>query len=108
MKDIFSKLGFSQEKHKNALNEERKVYNRLHAINKTKEFDEFVDLMLRTTTGKMIGAFIGDDIKTWEDFLKLKGEITAYLYPIQEVRGAKAMEQHLKEQLDNYYKNPLT
>lgn len=68
--------------------------------------DAFIDLLIRTVSQKMLGMFIGDSIKTWDDYLKLRGEIVAYMYPIQEVRGAKAMEETLTKQLNEYYSNP--
>lgn len=80
------------------------AYKKLSSINKSKEFDEFFELLLKTVSQKMIHAFTSDKIKTFDDFLLLKGEIISYLYPIQEVKSADAMAKHLEEQLNQYYK----
>lgn len=89
--------------HEANLKEQMKVYAKLKKINKSAEFIEFFDLITKTAADKMVWAFMGDNVKTMEDFYKVKGEITSYLYPIQEIRGADAMSKHLKEQLDSYY-----
>lgn len=82
------------------------AYRALKNINKSEELDAFIDLLIKTVSQKMLGMFIGESIKTWDDYLKLRGEIVAYMYPIQEVRGAKAMEDALTKQLKEYYPNP--
>lgn len=77
--------------------------DKLKKINKSQEFNDYFDLILKTAADKMIWSFTGENVKTWEDFLKVRGEIVAYLYPIQEVRGADAMQKYLLEQLQNFY-----
>ena len=91
------------KKHEDGLKQEIKALDRLRKINQSEEFNAYFDLILKTVADKMIWTFTGDNIKTWDDFLKVRGEIVAYLYPIQEIRGADAMKQHLEEQLQTYY-----
>lgn len=91
------------EQHKSAINDQLKVYARLNRINNSQEFNDFFDLVQRTVSEKMIWAFTGDNIKTMDDFYKVRGEIISYLYPMQEVRGAEALSKQLKEQLESYY-----
>jgi hypothetical protein len=91
------------EQHQQAINEQLKVYARLNRINKSQEFNDFFDLIQRTVADKMIWAFTGDNIKTIDDFYKIRGEIISYLYPLQEIRGAEALSKQLKEQLESYY-----
>lgn len=83
-----------------------KVYSALKNINKSDELDAFMDLLVKTASEKMLMAFTTETIKDFSSFMKLKGEIASYLYPVQEVRGAKAMEETLTNQLKEYYKNP--
>lgn len=91
------------KQHKDDLNKQLKAYAKLKKINHSEEFNEFFDLITRTAADKMMWAFMGDNVKTLEDWYKVKGEVTSYLYPLQEVRGAEAMSIHIKEQLDAYY-----
>lgn len=89
--------------HKQAVSEQIKRYRKLNKINSSSEFDEYFDLLIETCAQKMIWAFTGENIKTMDDFFKVRGEIISYLYPIQEVRGAKTMVKTLQKQLDDYY-----
>lgn len=90
---------------KEAVEKELNAYTKLAKLGDNKALNDFLDLIIKTTAEKMVWTFTGDNIKSWEDFLKVRGEIVSYLFPIQEIRGAKAMQQHLREQLDTYYKN---
>lgn len=90
--------------HKEGIESDLKALEKLKRINNSQEFNDYFDLILKTASEKMVWAFVGDNVKTWDDFLKVRGEVVSYLFPIQEVRGADAMEKHLKEQLDSYYK----
>lgn len=94
---------------KRGLQEDIKAFKKLAKLNKEDEFNAYFDLLLRTVAAKMMWAFTtgkdGDNVKNWEDFCKVRGEITAYLYPIQEIRGAEGMVAYLQEQLDNHYNN---
>ncbi len=89
--------------HKQGLNDQLKHYAKLKKINGSVEFEEFFDLLIKTASDKMIWAFTGDNIKDINDFYKVRGEVIAYLYPIQEIKGADAMSKHLNDQLSEYY-----
>lgn len=93
------------------IKEELKHYRRLQAIADTDEFKDYFDLLKRTVADKMLWAFSagkdGDNIKNWEDFCKLRGEIVARLQPIQEVYGAEDMINFLLQQLDTWYKKKV-
>lgn len=78
-------------------------YEKLERINKSQEFNDFFNLQIKTVADKMLWAFVGDNIKSYDDFCKVRGEITAYLYPIQEIRGASAMKKQLTDNLNQYY-----
>lgn len=91
------------KKREEGIKRDIKALDKLRKINQSDEFNDYFDLILKTAGEKMIWAFTGDNVKTWDDFLKVRGEIVAYLYPIQEVRGADAMKKHLEEQLRNFY-----
>lgn len=90
--------------HEDGIKSDLRALEKLKRINGSQEFNDYFDLILKTASEKMVWAFVGDNVKTWDDFLKVRGEVVSYLFPIQEVRGADAMEKHLKEQLDSYYK----
>lgn len=77
--------------------------SKLEKINKSAEFNDYFDFILKTAADKMLWAFIGDGIKTWDEFLKTRAEITAYLFPIQEVRSATAMKERLNQSLKDIY-----
>lgn len=89
------------------INKDINAYKKLNKLNRSQEFETFFKLLLDTAANKMIWAFTGDNIESYADFCKVRGEIIAYLYPIQEVRSSDAMVKQLQEQLDNYYKNPI-
>jgi len=93
------------------LKDQIKAYKKLQKISDSAEFNEYFDFMLQTVADKMLWAFTtgknGDNVKNWDDFCKVRGEIVARLHPIQEVRGAESMVTFLKQQLDNHYKQPV-
>ena len=91
------------KQHQDSLNEQLKLYSKLRKINGSAEFNDFFDLIINTAANKMIWAFTGDNIKTMDDFYKVRGEVISYLYPIQEIKGADAMSKQLREQLSQYY-----
>lgn len=96
---------------KKAQDEQIKAYEKLRKIADTDEFKDFFDFQLKTVADKMLWCFTtgkdGDNVKSWDDFCRVRGEIVARLHPIQEVNGAEAMKKYLKKQLDDYYKQPL-
>lgn len=89
--------------HKEALDKDLKNYKKLEKINSSEEFNTFFDLQVDTVVQKMLACFTGTGPKDWDDFCRIRGEVVAYLYPIQTIRGAKAMQKQMKEQLDTYY-----
>lgn len=91
------------KKQKEAFENDIKNYSKLERINKSEEFNDFFQLQIDTATQKMLDVFTGNGPKDWDEFCRIRGEVVAYLYPIQQVRGAKYMKEHLKEQLDQYY-----
>lgn len=92
---------------KDAINEDLKAYKKLERINKSAEFDDFFELQITTVVQKMLTCFTGKGPENWDEFCKIRGEVVAYLYPIQQVRGAKVMSKKLQEQLDAYYNSKL-
>lgn len=90
---------------KKAAEKDLKAYKKLKSLNRNEDFDLFFELLLKSASEKMLWAFTGDNVKNYDDFCKIRGEVVAYLYPIQEVRSADAMVKHLQEQLDNFYNN---
>jgi hypothetical protein len=100
------------EQVKQGLEDEIKAYKKLQKVGELAEFNDFFEFQLKTAADKMIWAFTtgkeGDNIKNWDDFCKVRGEIIARLHPIQEIRGAESMVAYMKQQLDNYYnKQPV-
>lgn len=92
---------------KQALEEDIKAYKKLAKAKNNEEVKEFFRHQIDVVTQKMIWAFTtgkdGDNIKNWDDFCKIKGEIVARLEPIQSVYSAEQMANHLEEQVKRYY-----
>lgn len=92
---------------RDSIKEEILAYRSLQGIADSEGFEEFFKLLIKTVADKMIWTFTsgkdGDNIKNWEDFCKVRGEVIARLQPIQEIKGAKAIADHMQEQLDTYY-----
>lgn len=86
-----------------AIQQDLKSYQKLERINKSDEFKDFFDLQIDTVAKKMLACFTGNGPKDWEEFQRQRGEIVAYLYPIQQIRGASYMKKQLTEQLNAYY-----
>jgi len=91
--------------HEKALKEQVKLYKELKKVGNSDELKTYFDLLLKTAADKMVWSFVGENIKDWNDFCRVRGEIVAYLFPLQEVRGADVMVKHLTEQLNEYYKS---
>lgn len=83
-----------------------KEYRKLQDVANDENFEVFFNMQLNTVAQKMLWCFTsgkdGDNIKTWDDFCKAKGEIVARLEPIQEIYGAEHMIKYLEEQLQQY------
>ena len=83
-----------------------KEYRKLQDVANDENFETFFELQLKTVAEKMLWCFLsgkdGDNIKTWDDFCKAKGEVVARLHPIQEVYGAEHMIKYLEQQLQQY------
>lgn len=85
-----------------AMKEEINVYSKLRELKSTEGFDNFLIFLTRATSIQMMTAFIGEDVKTWDDFLKIRGEVVANLRILQEVGGAEVIEKQLTDQLKKY------
>lgn len=93
------------KKVKDSIEKDIRAYKKLKDVGRSDELNTFLDLLLKTAAEKMVWSFIGDNVKTWDDFMKVRGEVVSYLYGVQEVRGADAMVKHLEEQLRNFYRS---
>lgn len=94
-----------------AIKDEIKEFRKLQSISNSEEFKDYFNFLKDTVAQKMLWAFTtgkdGDNIKNWDDFCKVRGEIIARLQPIQEVFGADAMINYLNQELDKYYTKKL-
>lgn len=99
------------ENQADSLKEQIRAYRKLQKVAESDDFNEYFDLLIKTAADKMLWCFTtgkdGDNIKTWDDFCKARGEIVARLQPIQEVHGAGAVAEYMQQQLDSYYKKQL-
>ena len=91
------------KQHEEAIKRDIKNYSKLDRINDSEEFKVFFELQIDTVAQKMLQCFTGKGPETWEDFQRIRGEVVAYLYPIQMVRGAEVMVNQLTDQLNQYY-----
>lgn len=96
-------MGPTPEQAKKSIEKDLNAYRELRSVAKSKEMDTFLDLLIKTAAEKMVWSFIGDNIKSYDDYLKVRGEIVSYLFGVQEVRGADVMVKHLESQLKTYY-----
>lgn len=91
-----------------AIKQDLKAYQKLEKINKSDEFNDFFELQISTTVQKMLTLFTGTKAPTHEEYLRIRAEVVAMLYPIQQIRGAGVMKKQLQEQLTNMYnKEPV-
>lgn len=91
------------EEAQKATKDQIKVYKALAKLSGDDKLAPLINLMIETATTKMLWTFTGDNVKSWDDFCRVRGEVVSYLYPIQEIKGAQAMVDHLKGQLESYY-----
>ena len=91
------------KQYEESLKADLKAYAKLNKINSSDEFNDFFDLQMTTVTQKMLSCFTGSGPKNWDEFCRIRGEVIGMLYPIQQVRGSKAMQKQLREQLDTMY-----
>lgn len=96
-------MGDDPKQYGEAIKQDLKAYEKLERINKSDEFNDFFELQITTVVQKMLTLFTGAGPKDWADFQRIRAEVVAALYPIQQVRGAKVMKAKLKEQLDSIY-----
>ena len=90
---------------KQSIEKDINAYRKLKNIPNHEGMNDFLDMLLKTAAEKMVWSFLEGNVKSYEDFIKVRAEVTSYLYGIQEVRGADAMVKHLEQQLKQYY-NP--
>lgn len=96
---------------KKELEEQTKALNKLKKIADSDEFKEYFEHLMETVAYKMVWAFMStkgeDNVKTYDDFCRVRGEVVASLATIMEINGAEAMIAVVKKQLDESYKQPL-
>lgn len=92
-----------QEQYKKSIEDDLKAYKKLDKINDSDEFNDFFELQVDMVAKKMLAAFTGEGPKDWNAFCKLRGEVVGALWPMQQVRGAKAVQKQLREQLSSFY-----
>lgn len=107
LKSQLGKKVENEKKAKDALESDLKAYKKLDKINNSDEFNDFFDLQISTAVQKMLLCFTGTGPKNYDDFCRIRGEVVALLYPIQQIRGAKALQKQLTDQLDNIYNKQL-
>jgi hypothetical protein len=100
-----------QEDVEAAIKAEIAQYRKFQDVVMNDEANILFNLLIETVAQKMIWAFTtnkdGDNINSWDEFCKVRGEIVARLQPIQEIRGKADMVNHLSDQLKELY-NPQT
>lgn len=93
--------------HKVALEQQAKSFRDLSKIKDSKEFQLYFEEQLKVLSQKLVWAFTtgkdGDNVKNWEDFCRVRGEVVARLQPIQDVYAAKGIADHITQQLKDYY-----
>jgi hypothetical protein len=87
--------------------EQLKGYRKLEKIKGSDEFQDFFDYQVKFAVDRMLYCFIGDNIKTYDDFCRERGKVIATLVPIQEIYDASAAKKRLREQIDDYYRKDV-
>lgn len=90
-------------KQEQALSEQVAFYRELQNVKNSPDVQKVLDLALKTAAEKTLQVFTSDKVKDWEDFTKERGEIVAYLYLVQEVRGAQAIADFFQTKLNELY-----
>lgn len=89
-----------------SIQEEITKLRALQSVADSEQFEAYFDFLLKTVAEKLLWAFTtgkdGDNIKNWDDFCKLRGEVVARLHPIQEVYGSTGMIERLQTSLEAY------
>lgn len=88
-----------------ATREQIRTYRALQDVANDENFSTFFDMLIKDVAAKMMYCFEGENIKSYEDFCRAKGEIVARLQPIQEVYSAQFMIEQLETQLQAYKQN---
>lgn len=79
------------------------AWRKLQSVALTDEFDLLRETLIKTVAGKIMLAFTAENIKTIEDFYKIRGEVIARLQPLQEITGAGQIAEQLEQQLKENY-----
>ena len=97
----------TSDKQKKAFEDQIKHFKELSKIKDSPEFKKYFEAQLETLAQKLIWTFStgkdGDNVKDWDDFCKVRGEVIARLQPIQDIYAAEGIAQHLKTQLKDMY-----
>lgn len=89
--------------HEQAMRDELRAYSKLEKINKSSEFNDFFAFQIDEAAKKMLTCFTGTGPQSYDEFCRIRGEVIGVLYPIQQVRGAKYVQEEIKSQLNEYY-----
>lgn len=84
-----------------ALKKEIKVYTKLRQLKETSNFEDYLEFLGQSAAQQMINIFVGK-VKTYEEFLAVRGEVVAKMYILQELGGAKTVEIALLNNLKQY------
>ena len=86
-----------------AIKAQRKYFAELRKLAQSDDVQKLFERDMRVAIDKMLWTFTGNNVKTWEDFTAVKGEVASLLARIQEVNGAEVFEKKLQAQLKEYY-----
>lgn len=86
-----------------AIKAQKKYFSDLKKLSRSEDVQKLFERDTKLAVEKMVYAFTGKNVKNWEDFTLIRGEVVSLLSRIQEVNGAEFFEKKLQEQLDEYY-----
>jgi len=92
------------DKYKDNIEKDLKAWKDLVKVKDSDELESFMKVLVEAAASNMIQAFTSSDVNSWEDFVEIRGQVKSYLLPIQQVYSAQSMYDHLKQQLDDYYR----
>lgn len=95
--------GFDPDAAKQEILAQIDEFKKLAELKKNEDVKQLFDYQFKVAAQKMVYCFTGDNVKDWNDFCKIRGEIIARMEPIQTIFTAEAASQQLQEQLKTMF-----
>lgn len=91
--------GFDPDAAKTEMLNQIGEFDKLSKLADNDDVKALFDYQIKVAAQKMVHLFTSKDVKSWDDFCLLRGEIIARLEPVQTVYTAEAASKQLQAQL---------